>query len=292
MDLSTDNSMILFGIDGEIYDRSEVEAERRGRTVTDVVEEQLRAWLAAVGENGYETYVVQPGDTLVRIAIEFFGDPWKYELIAEHNGITDPDMLYVGRTLLIPRQVPDPADPPEEPVERPFRFPLDVTETPYFKFGDLYPPSSKWAGKPHPGVDFHQHEGAPVYAIGEGIVLVNKHNPGGYGHYILIEHTLARTGAQVFSLYGHLQSDAENGSGFRSPSVGTRLRGENIQIGLEGQTGHAGGLSHVHFEVKRTSELALYGMINTHNLRDYFHDPYTFIPRNEFRQDAFRQNAG
>jgi len=269
--------MILFGIDGEIYDRSEIEAERQGRTVTEVVEEQLRSWLATAGGNGERTYVVQSGDTLVRIAIDLYGDPWKYELIVAYNGITDPDMFYEGLVLRIPA-----LDSQGELAGRPFRFPLDVTETPYFKFGSLYPPNSKWAGKPHPGVDFHQHEGAPVYAIGEGIVLANKQNPEGYGHYIMIEHTLAGTGNQVFSLYGHLQSDPDDGSGFQSPPVGSKLRGENVQIGLEGQTGYAGGLPHVHFEVKRTPELGLYGMINTHNLRDYFDDPYTFIPQHRF----------
>lgn len=282
MDLSTDNTMILFGIDGEIYDRSEVEAERLGRTVTDVVEEQLRAWLATnptarMGDNGDRLYVVQPGDTLVRIAIALYGDPFKYQLIADHNGIIDPDMFYEGMLLRIP-----PLEQQVAPVGRSFRFPLDVTETPYFKFGDLYPPSSKWAGKPHPGVDFHERDGAPVYAIGEGIVLVNKDNPGGYGHYIMIEHTMAGSGNPIFSLYGHLQHDADNDGGFQSPPVGTRLRGDNIQIGLEGQTGYAGGLSHVHLEIKLTPQLELYGMINTHNLLDYFRDPYTFIPENRF----------
>jgi murein DD-endopeptidase MepM/ murein hydrolase activator NlpD len=277
MDLSTDNSMILFGIDGEIYDRSEIEAERLGRTVTDIVEEQLLSWLATARGNGERTYVVQPGDTLVRIAIQLLGDPFKYTLIADYNGITDPDQFYEGQVLRIPT-----LDSRGELSGRPFRFPLDVTETRYFKFGDLYPPSSKWAGKPHPGVDLHQQEGAPVYAIGEGIVLVNRQNPAGYGHYILIEHTVAGTENQVFSLYGHLQNDTENGSGFQSPPVGTRLRGENIQIGLEGQTGYAGGVPHVHFEIKRTSELESYGMINVHNLRDYFEDPYTFVPQNRF----------
>lgn len=282
MDLSTDNKMILFGINGTIYDRSEVEAERLGRTVTDVVEEQLYAWLATnaaarAGSNGEKTHVVQPGDTLVRIAIEQFGDPFKYRLIADHNGITDPDMFYEGMILRIPL-----LEPEAKPAGQRFRFPLDVTETSYFKFGDIYPPSSNWAGKPHPGVDFHWREGAPVYAIGEGIVLVNRNDASGYGHYIMIEHTLAGSGNAIFSLYGHLQQDADNGNGFQSPPVGTRLRGENIQIGLEGQTGNAGGLSHVHFEVKKTSQLGLYGMINTHNLCDYFYDPYTFIPEHTF----------
>ena len=84
MDLSTDKSMMLFGIHSDIYDRSEVKAELQGRTVTDIVEEQLRLWLSQGDGNGEQTYIVRPGDTLARIAIELFGDPFKYALIAEH----------------------------------------------------------------------------------------------------------------------------------------------------------------------------------------------------------------
>jgi murein DD-endopeptidase MepM/ murein hydrolase activator NlpD len=279
--------MILFGIDGEIYDRSEAIAERKGQTVTEIVEEQLRSWLTQSEENGERSYVVQPGDTLAQIALKFYGDPFKYTLIAERNGITQPEQFYNGLVLWIPSPTPA-VQPPQAPVGRPFRFPLDKTETSYFKFGSIYPATSQWAGKPHPGVDFHLQEGAPVYAIGEGIVLVNKHDAHGYGHYLMIEHTLAESGSPVYSLYGHLRNDGARGErsasagGFRSPEVGTRLRGENIQIGREGQTGYAGGLPHVHFEVKKTPELGLYAMINTHNLRDYFYDPYTFIPQSTF----------
>jgi hypothetical protein len=95
----------------------------------------------------------------------------------------------------------------------------------------------------------------------------------------MIEHTLAGSGAQVFSLYGHLQYD---NSDFQTPAVGTRLKGEDIQIGLEGRTGRAGPWFHVHFEVKRTPELGLYTMITEHNLRDYFYDPYVFLPEHAF----------
>jgi murein DD-endopeptidase MepM/ murein hydrolase activator NlpD len=283
MDLSTDKSMILFGIDGEIYARAEIIAERQGRTVTDVVEEQLRAWLASSKRNGDELYVVRPGDTLAQIALQLYGDPFKYALIAERNGITQPDLFYEGMVLHIPPVPPQGTPAPRARAGRPFRFPLDKTKTAYFKFGSIYPPTSRWAGKPHPGVDFHQREGAPVYAIGEGIVLVNQDDDRGYGHYLMIEHMLVGAGNPVYSLYGHLERDASNGTGFRTPAVGTRLRGEKIQIGCEGVTGNAGGLAHVHFELKKTPELGLYAMINTHNLHDYFYDPYTFIPQNAFR---------
>jgi len=154
----------------------------------------------------------------------------------------------------------------------PFRFPLDKTQTNYYKFGNIYGPGSRWAGKPHPGVDFHEYEGANVYAIGEGKVLVNRYDKGGYGHYLMIQHTWA-TGQHVYSLYAHLKHDDET---FRSPPVGTELRGINIVIGKEGATGYA-GLPHLHFEIKKTSQLGLYSLITPDNLDQFYYDPYVFL---------------
>jgi murein DD-endopeptidase MepM/ murein hydrolase activator NlpD len=122
-------------------------------------------------------------------------------------------------------------------------------------------------------VDFHEYKGANVYAIGEGTVIVNRQDLRGYGHYIVIEHTLT-TGGKVWSLYGHLEND---NASFTSPAVGTQIVGENVVIGKEGETGASGGLPHVHFEIKKTQDLGLYPTINTMNLRTYFDDPYTFI---------------
>lgn len=47
-----------------------------------------------------ETYVVQPGDTLSEIAVRV-GVP--AEALARANGISDPDLIYVGQVLKIPR---------------------------------------------------------------------------------------------------------------------------------------------------------------------------------------------
>lgn len=47
-----------------------------------------------------ETYVVQPGDTLSGIGAKV-GVPW--QSIAQANGITDPNLIYVGQVLRIPR---------------------------------------------------------------------------------------------------------------------------------------------------------------------------------------------
>jgi murein DD-endopeptidase MepM/ murein hydrolase activator NlpD len=310
MDLSTDTSMVLFGIDGDLYYRSEAKAEQEGKMVTDIIEAYLASWLDQEGPHAAapmsagslegrsrdmtpsgkqtRTYVMRAWDTLAGIAFKFYGDPLKYTLIAEANGITHPSQLYVGLELSI-RPAEEEAKPSVEVQGGvPFRFPLDTIETPYFKFGSLYPSTSRWAGKPHPGVDFANREGAPVYAIGEGRVVINHHDAGGYGHFIMVEHRRllpsdhAGQDPRVWSLYGHLQPDSSHNGGFVSPPVGKALQGKDIVIGREGKTGYSGGLCHLHFEIRKTPGLRIYSQINAHNLRDHFWDPYLFIPANQF----------
>lgn len=55
---------------------------------------------AAAGEE--RTYVVQSGDTLAGIAQKFYGDASLDDLIAEANGIEDPESLRPGDELIIP----------------------------------------------------------------------------------------------------------------------------------------------------------------------------------------------
>ncbi len=49
-------------------------------------------------------YEVQPGDSLSKIAKEFYGDPMKYNEIFEANTpmLKDPNQIYPGQTLRIP----------------------------------------------------------------------------------------------------------------------------------------------------------------------------------------------
>jgi len=47
------------------------------------------------------TYVVKAGDTLIELAIRFYGDSSKWRLIAQKNGIKDPRKLPVGKKLVI-----------------------------------------------------------------------------------------------------------------------------------------------------------------------------------------------
>jgi nucleoid-associated protein YgaU len=49
-------------------------------------------------------YTVQSGDSLSKIAKEYYGDPMKYPAIFEANQpmLTDPDKIYPGQVLRIP----------------------------------------------------------------------------------------------------------------------------------------------------------------------------------------------
>ena len=210
-------------------------------------------------------YVVQPGDTLAKIVDRYYGVSRTWDALAEYNGLAAPHSLEVGQSIKLPVAWP-----------RRFRSPLDVVAATYYQFADIYAQSSPWAGKPHPGLDLHQDAGAPVYAIGEGVVIANHVDKNGYGHYLMIDHTTS-TGLHVYSLYAHLQLDS---GAFQTPAVGTVLRGLDIVIGYEGQTGAAGGLPHVHWEVKRTDEMGLYTHLSVYSIHRYYYNPIEFVARN------------
>lgn len=64
--------------------------------------------LASAGGEGWEskTYTVQSGDTLSKIAKEFYGNANKYQQIFEANKpmLKDPDKIYPGQVLRIPAE--------------------------------------------------------------------------------------------------------------------------------------------------------------------------------------------
>ncbi len=72
------------------------------------------------GPAAEQTYVVQPGDTLTRIARKFYQDEKKWTLILEANrgSIQTPDTLYVGLKLKIP-PVAEKAAPAETAAAKP-----------------------------------------------------------------------------------------------------------------------------------------------------------------------------
>ncbi len=59
-----------------------------------------------VEKPGAEFYTVKSGDSLSKIAKQFYGDAKKYPLIFEANKpmLTDPNKIYPGQTLRIPKE--------------------------------------------------------------------------------------------------------------------------------------------------------------------------------------------
>jgi len=89
-------------------------------------------------------------------------------------------------------------------------------------------------GKRHTGMDFACPPGNPVYATGDGTVILVKHERGGYGNHIEVDH-----GFGYVTRYAHLsRTDVE---------VGQKVsRGDCL--GLSGRSGRITG-PHLHYEV-------------------------------------------
>lgn len=49
-----------------------------------------------------QPYTIQSGDNLSKVAQKFYGAASKYQQIAQHNNISDPDHIQVGQTIQIP----------------------------------------------------------------------------------------------------------------------------------------------------------------------------------------------
>ncbi|PJJ70943.1 murein DD-endopeptidase MepM/ murein hydrolase activator NlpD [Diaminobutyricimonas aerilata] len=90
----------------------------------------------------------------------------------------------------------------------------------------------------HKGVDFVPGNGAPIYAIADGVVSTHEEG-GGLGNHVFLEHIV--DGQEVRSVYAHMQWGS-------SPLV----EGQEVKvgdfIGLTGETGQATG-PHLHFEI-------------------------------------------
>ena len=89
----------------------------------------------------------------------------------------------------------------------------------------------------HSGIDMTARQGTPIYATGDGVVMVAGRNPeglSGYGMVVIINH-----GFGFQTLYAHMNS-------------ATVRRGQHVkrgeQIGTVGSSGMSTG-SHLHYEV-------------------------------------------
>ena len=86
----------------------------------------------------------------------------------------------------------------------------------------------------HPGIDYKAPLGTPIYAVDNGKVTVSKNDAGGYGLYVVIEHS------NYCTLYAHMKA--------LEVKVGQSIKAGQI-IGHIGLTGMTTG-AHLHFEIR------------------------------------------
>ena len=122
-------------------------------------------------------------------------------------------------------------------------------------FGDRVAPC-RYCSSDHRGVDFVPGNGAPIFAIADGVVAASEFG-GGYGQYVYLEHDI--NGRSVLTVYAHMQRGS-------SPlRVGDVVQVGDF-IGLVGNTGISTG-PHLHFEVRIEGEYV---------------DPFAWLKENAF----------
>ena len=72
----------------------------------------------------YVWHEIQPGESLSKIAKDYYGDYKLFRMIADYNGIADPTTVKVGQKVKVPRldgmAAPEAADAAPEPEEAPY----------------------------------------------------------------------------------------------------------------------------------------------------------------------------
>lgn len=183
-------------------------------------------------------HTVKKGDTIQSIAKKYGGDVTE---ILEFNNVEVGQSLSVGDTIVVPngRETAGEATKTTGSVQ-------SRTISKYPAISGYYthpvPTGRKTQGiHGYNGVDYGAPIGTPVYAAADGTVIVSKFRTlsdpwfGGYGNYIVIEHS---NGTQT--LYGHLSAVYV--------AVGAHVD-QKQPIGEVGSTGKSTG-PHLHFEVR------------------------------------------
>jgi murein DD-endopeptidase MepM/ murein hydrolase activator NlpD len=202
--------------------------------------------------------VVQPEDTLEKIAEVFHGKV--EEIVAFAGNDLDPGdpQLKVGQNLIIPGGWRETIQWSLPVVTRNTRGPGSSGEPgscvgpfsgPSGGFNFAWPANNRflsgWDYNPntHPGIDIAAGLGAPIYASETGVVVFSGWSTRGYGNLVIIDH-----GNGWQTAYAHL-SQINYGCGT------TIYQGQ--LLGLSGSTGNSTG-AHLHFEM-RSSE---FGRVN------------------------------
>ena len=93
--------------------------------------------------------------------------------------------------------------------------------------------------KMHHGMDFSAPRGTPIYATGDGRVVLTERKRTGYGKSVRIDH-----GYNYLTLYGHMSKI--------NCRVGQKVKRGDV-IGYVGNTGKSFG-PHCHYEVRKNGK--------------------------------------
>lgn len=205
-------------------------------TVVDPVAPVIPAGSAALSAEPGVVHVVEPGQTLWRIA-RTYGVP--LAILARTNAIDDPTQIAVGQNLRIPGAFEPLSIPPfpaplalpsdESAVRAGFTWPIVGGEI-LSHFG-----VERRSGR-HAGIDIRGERGQAVLAAQSGQVIFSGDGMRGYGKTVMLDH-----GDGWISLYAHNSALL----------VGVGDFVERGQIIAEvGRTGNA-TTEHCHFEIRQ-----------------------------------------
>lgn len=179
-------------------------------------------------------HVVLKGETIKSIATKYHGDATE---IIRFNDLGDNPVLIAGTEIIIPNgEINAPSVPVKSSVAGASQGVSSVVKSGIFMRPTKGLRTQGLHGKNRSAVDIAAPNGTPVYAAAGGKVIVSKLSGwnGGYGNYIVIEHS---NGMQ--SLYAHLSQNLV--------SAGSQVK-QGDMIGNMGATGNSTG-SHLHFEI-------------------------------------------
>lgn len=182
---------------------------------------------------------VVSGDTLAKIAKKYNGD---LDEIANFNDLKINDKLVVGDTIIIP-------DGQVSSSIRPSVAGNNSGNSRLISGSASGPNYEGYYTKPliggrktqglhgYNGVDYGIPVGTPLYASAGGTVIISKNSGwnGGYGNYVVIQHS-----NNTQTVYGHMLNT--------TVLVGQRVSQGQL-IGYSGNTGKSTG-PHLHFEVR------------------------------------------
>lgn len=154
--------------------------------------------------------------------------------VDDNSGIQGGDLGAVGSTKNI--------DGKEfEVLPRNLIVPIPKSSYPSPMFSQQFGVPQSWNGKYHAGDDIPVHDGTPVYAADDGVVIKSVDLEESYGHHIIIRDDNSHT----HTVYGHLTT--------RLVQKGDRVK-RGQKIGISGHTGNVRPKgpdgAHLHFEVR------------------------------------------